>query len=269
MCYTNLEVIDLNTRKRAAVVELLAFDTTTGRTKKMTVDGRDFYSLSYRYYGKISIKADDKELISEANSITFMPKNISYETEIIEDTRMAVAHFKLDEDIDFRNPVVISLNDRSVRSLFEKLIESYRVDRPMDLNCMSIFYQLLARLEALTLTDSREHISQKIRAAKEYMLQGYTDPLFSISLLADLCKVSTAYLRREFSRAYGMSPVSFLRDLRIENAKNLLQSEYLTISEIAEQSGFSSASYFIQVFHKTVGESPDRYRQRNQLKSNR
>jgi transcriptional regulator GlxA family with amidase domain len=50
--------------------------------------------------------------------------------------------------------------------------------------------------------------------------------------------------------------------LRVANAKNLLQSENLSVTQIAEQSGFSSASYFIQVFAKAVGESPEKYRRR-------
>ena len=82
----------------------------------------------------------------------------------------------------------------------------------------------------------------------------------AIDALAEELSVSTSYLRREFSKTYGKSPVSYLRDLQITHAKNLLQSEYLSVGEIASQSGFSGTSYFIQIFHKTVGTSPERYR---------
>ena len=108
-------------------------------------------------------------------------------------------------------------------------------------------------------------IPQKIYLAREQMLEKFSDPLFSIDTLAESLGVSTSYLRREFSRAYGKSPIAFLKDLRIKNAKLLLHSGYMSIAEIAEQSGFSSASYFIQVFHKTVGCSPARYRTENRI----
>ena len=72
--------------------------------------------------------------------------------------------------------------------------------------------------------------------------------------------VSTSYLRREFSRAFGVSPIAFLRDVRVANAKNMLESGVLSVGEIAEQCGFASPAYFIQVFHKAVGAPPDRYR---------
>ncbi len=247
---------------KSAVTELFAFYALTGKTKKTTVEGRGFYSLSYRYYGKVLLKTNDTELISEANSVTFMPRNINYETEIIEDTRMAVIHFKLDRDIDFRNPAVLNMSDKSVQVLFEKLLQSYRVGESVDFCCMANFYELLAKLESIELLELRNDIPRKIALARENMLRNFSDPFFSVTTLAESLGVSTSYLRREFSKAYGKSPIAFLKELRIGNAKNLLLSEYLSVAQIAEQSGFSSASYFIQVFHKTVGESPDRYRQR-------
>ena len=246
---------------RSAVVELLAFETKSGKTRRVAVEGRNFYSLSYRYYGKVLLKTKEAELISEANSVTFMPQGMSYETEIIEDTRMAVVHFKLDRDIKIGNPATVEIQGREIPMLFEKLIRSFRVDTPVDFVCMSVFYELLAKLEALAPLEHGEHIPHKIALGKDYLLQHFSDPECSVFSLAEHLDVSTAYLRREFAKAYGKSPISFLRELRIENAKILLQSEYLSIARIGEQCGFSSESYFIQVFHKIVGTSPDRYRQ--------
>ena len=246
---------------KAAVVELLAFYTESKKARRVTVEGRNFHSLSYRYYGKVSLKTEEKELISSANSITFMPANTSYETEIIEDTKMAVVHFKLNEKVQFDGPATLDVQNGEIARSFEKLLKSFRVDTPIDFVCMANFYELLAVLEALAPLEAKERIPRKIALARENMIRCFTDPCFSISSLADGLGVSTAYLRREFSKAYSKSPNSFLRDLRIGNAKNLLQSEYLSIAQIAKQSGFSSESYFIQVFHKAVGKSPNRYRE--------
>jgi AraC-like DNA-binding protein len=74
---------------------------------------------------------------------------------------------------------------------------------------------------------------------------------------------SITYIAELSILVFGLvKKVSFLRDIRIGNAKNLLRSEYLSVSQVAEQCGFSGTSYFIQIFHKTVGESPERYRRR-------
>ena len=251
----------MNDIDKAAVIELSAFCASSGKSKRVLVDGRDFYSLSCRYSGKVLIKTAENEFVSGENSITFMPKGLNYETEVLEPTHMAVIHFKLNSDVDFRKPSVIEFKDRGIQLLFEKLVQIFRVDTPVDFSSMAIFYELLARLEAIsTFTD--EHIPKKIRLAKECITQNFFDSQLSISSVAERLGVSTAYLRREFSLIYKKSPVAFLRDIRIGYAKNLLQSEYLTVEEIAEQSGFSSSSYFIQVFRKCLGTSPDRYRRK-------
>ncbi len=245
---------------KSAVSEMLAFFSTSGRSKRVFVEKRDFYSLSYRLSGKISVCHGVRELISDGGSITFVPKGVSYETEILEDTRRAIIHFKLCPDIDFRNPQVVEINDGEIPLLFEKICKSYRVDDPMNFRCMSLFYALLERLESSVATDNMQKTPDVIRDARERMTEGFRSPLFSISALAEELGISGSYLRREFSRSFGKSPVSYLRDLRISQAKALLESEYLNIEEIAEQCGFSSSSYFIQVFHKATGFAPDRYR---------
>ena len=246
--------------EKSAVTDMLAFFAKSGRSKRVTVEKRDFYSLSYRLSGKISVNYGETDLISEVGSITFMPKGLAYDTEILEDTRMAVIHFKLSRDIDFRNPFVVDKADGEIPLLFEKICESYRVDDPMNFSCMSLFYNLLSRLEAGVTRDVEYKPPRVILEARERMIEEYRSPYFSVSVLAENIGISGSYLRREFSKCFGKSPIVYLRDLRIGHAKALLESEYLTVEEIAEQCGFSSASYFIQVFHKVIGVSPDKYR---------
>ena len=175
---------------------------------------------------------------------------------------MAIVHFRLAEDVEFRNAACMEVEDAGIRYLFEKLIRTFRPDDPLDFAAMSVFYELLARLLALSREADSSRVPEKIRAVRAYAEQSYQDPGVYVEELARRFEVSTSYLRREFSRAYGTSPAAFLRALRIGNAKNLLESSLLSVEEIAAQSGFSSTSYFIWVFHKTVGESPDRYRRR-------
>ena len=192
-----------------------------------------------------------------------MPRGVDYLTEIVEDMEMAVIHFELDDDVDFRTPSVISVNDSSVRRLFDSLVRLYRQeDEQQGFLAMSMLYELFAKLEELAATDTYEKIPKKISLAKRYIDEECCDYAFSISVLADRLGISTAYLRREFAAAYGKSPISYLKDARIARAKNMLEAEYPTVSEIAEQCGFASASYFIQAFRREVGITPNAYRHR-------
>ena len=190
----------------------------------------------------------------------FVPKGASYNTEILEDMSMAVIHFRLDRDVEFRNPAVLKIHDNGIKQLFENILRNYHVGVPVDFRCMSLVYELFARLEECRIGNDANKTYDRMRAVKEYIEQRYSDPAVYIESIANEFGISTSYLRREFSRIYGISPVVFLRDVRVNNSKNMLESGYLSVEEIAEHCGFSSASYFIQVFHKTVGETPAQYR---------
>lgn len=247
-------------KKRGAVTEISAFYAAARKSDSVTVNARDFYSLTYRYSGKITVETEKSTLVSGEKSVTFIPKGLSYKTEILDDMRMAVVHFKLDRDIDFRNAATVSVDHAGIPLLFEKLISVSHTDRPVDFHAMATFYELLSRLEELSGREDARRMPEKIHRARKSIERRYADPDLSVAMLAESLDISTSYLRREFSRAYGVSPIAFLRDVRVANAKNLLEAGVLSVGEIAEQCGFGSMSYFIQVFHKAAGESPDRYR---------
>ena len=68
------------------------------------------------------------------------------------------------------------------------------------------------------------------------------------------------YLSHAFKREYGISPINDMISLRIRESKYLLAETDLSMSQIAQLLGFSSLSYFSQVFRKTQGLSPMEYR---------
>ena len=69
------------------------------------------------------------------------------------------------------------------------------------------------------------------------------------------------YLSHAFKREYGVSPINYMISRRIDESKYLLAETDLSLSQIAQLLGFSSLSYFSQVFHRTQGISPKEYRQ--------
>ena len=63
-----------------------------------------------------------------------------------------------------------------------------------------------------------------------------------------------------FKQKYGVTVVDYLTELRIEEAKKLLLETDMTVSEVAEEVGFSDTSYFSKVFLKSAGIPPSSYR---------
>ena len=57
----------------------------------------------------------------------------------------------------------------------------------------------------------------------------------------------------------GRTSIELIRTVRMEKACNLLKEGKSSIAEIAEQSGFQTASYFITAFKKAFGMTPGKY----------
>ena len=250
----------METRERIAISDICVIEVLSKKHRVKHVAGRDFYALSYRLEGKVTLESNGDRVLSVPDSITFTPKGMSYRTAVREDTRMIVVHFRLVKDIDFRVPAVINTHGNDLRARFERLAAAYRIGGGNDFECMSLFYALLADLERLANPITKG--SRCALEARERIDALFANADLSILEIAESAGVSDSYLRRSFKEAYGESPLEYLTRVRIQSAKALLESEYFTVAEIAQRCGFHSLSYFIQSFHAQTGETPGAYRRR-------
>lgn len=101
--------------------------------------------------------------------------------------------------------------------------------------------------------------SQIVSKVKTYIEHNYMENL-SRNALAKVVYVSPNYLSRIFSAEVGMSMREYANSMRIREAKRLLRSTSMSISEIGGQVGFDSASYFSTVFFRHTGMSPVTWR---------
>ena len=87
---------------------------------------------------------------------------------------------------------------------------------------------------------------------------------FTTLELAAAHHVSYRTLHRRFTEAAGMPPLAYLQALRVEHAKELLESTRLSLEQILEQIGYSDAAAFRRLFMRSTGLSPAQFRQRFQ-----
>ncbi len=95
--------------------------------------------------------------------------------------------------------------------------------------------------------------------AFEY-IDEHKESMPSMKELAEHCHVSSSYFSRLFTKDVGESYSHFISRLRVEWAKEILESTDCSVQEISEKLGFSEASYFIKTFKKHVGVTPAFYR---------
>ena len=88
----------------------------------------------------------------------------------------------------------------------------------------------------------------------------YTEPL-NVEALARGVNMSAGHLSREFKKAYGESPYSYLMTRRIERAMALLRRGDMSVTDVCFAVGCSSLGTFSTRFTELVGMSPSAYRQ--------
>ena len=88
----------------------------------------------------------------------------------------------------------------------------------------------------------------------------YCNPELTIESVAREIKTNRSYLSKYINETYNSNFSSWINSLRIRKAKQIMLSETtLTIEEIAYKVGFSSSSYFIQIFLRLEGTTPLRW----------
>ncbi|MBQ0021492.1 MAG: helix-turn-helix transcriptional regulator [Bacteroidales bacterium] len=80
--------------------------------------------------------------------------------------------------------------------------------------------------------------------------------------LAELACVTKSHLGRMFRNSLGISPLQFVIHYRVKCAQRLLMTTEYSISQIAAEVGYDDVSYFIRVFRKGIGITPQEYRNR-------
>jgi len=79
---------------------------------------------------------------------------------------------------------------------------------------------------------------------------------YDVQQLSKALKIERTTLYRKLKALTGLNPTLFIRTIRLKKGKELLESNQMTISEVAFAIGFSSSEYFSKMFKKQYGSSP-------------
>ncbi|MBR7103908.1 MAG: helix-turn-helix domain-containing protein [Lentisphaeria bacterium] len=127
---------------------------------------------------------------------------------------------------------------------------------------MGIFAAILGRLcEVWKIAETEKSPPLDIFKLTAFMEHNFHKEL----LMSDLCRMaamSSATLQRHFKAALGVPPMTYLRNLRLKHAAELLLNSQLELNEIAELSGFRQMPPFFRAFKKCYGITPLEYRRK-------
>ncbi len=109
--------------------------------------------------------------------------------------------------------------------------------------------------------EKKEKVPKACRFIEQYLHDHYKEGI-TLQTLSELTFMNKHYLAHSFRKHIGVPPMAYLTQIRVREAKFLLETTDLPLSKIAAMAGFSSQSYFSQVFKKETDLSANEYRKR-------
>ena len=144
--------------------------------------------------------------------------------------------------------------------VFRELYENaaYLDPRFLRLKILELFMLLrqIPRQEALYCSSRQVDL---VRHLRDHMLsdqEGYV----SLARLAKEHSISVSHLQKLFKQVYGMPVYHYIKEYRLEQAAVELVRSAASITDIAQNAGYDSASKFSEVFKKRYGATPSQYR---------
>ena len=166
-----------------------------------------------------------------------------------------------DAYVHFTNTPEIERVLQSLMRLFTEEV-AYK-DALIDLNAAELVIRMLqTEARRMILGNSEEYASSNGLAAAVQYVHRHLDRHISVDELASAACMSKSTFYRYFRNEFGMTPLQYINQQRMERAETLLQRPERTVTDVSYALGFSSVSHFIGTFKRHAGCTPKTYQQR-------
>jgi AraC-like DNA-binding protein len=140
--------------------------------------------------------------------------------------------------------------------LLRWLIDLHRRNDPTQAGIREAAFTAVLAAYGEALPTAEDPLFAEIRA---YIHEHLAEPIY-LADLAGAVHLSPFHFARRFRRAAGCSPMTFVRQLRVEQVRTLLLSSALPLRAIAAQTGFRDEFHLGRVFKQMLGQTPGSYR---------
>lgn len=111
------------------------------------------------------------------------------------------------------------------------------------------------------------HTDEEILAAQQW-IQKHLHEAFRIQDVANHVHLTERTFLRRFKTATGIAPIEYIKQLKVDLAKHLLETSSLSIKMIVKKIGYNDESTFTALFKKYTNHSPTLYREKFSFRSN-
>lgn len=243
--------------------------TKLNNSKQISVHGRHSDAFVFVTAGSCTYTFDDGYTICvREGDLLYLAHHAVYKMNIHTPIYKSIyCDFEFAEDCPRKSDVYYPEIISDTENLFLKLFKFHKnVGKNSFQNCMSVLYDIYGVISSSVVTEYLAPTSiAKLNEAKLYIDSNYSDPQISVTSLAQKSGVSEVYFRKLFKIHYGISPIQYIKSIRLKRAKELLSYPFVSLEECAVQSGFLSLQYFCREFKKATGLTPSQYRKKKQM----
>ena len=241
-------------------VKILSVFDLEWESQNLNSGKRPYHAISFRCVGNSSFIMENGTLDVRRGDIAIVPANLVY-THKSGREKLFVVHFTADQPLPSEILRFKPSNPEYYEKKFRDLYLSWnRKQVGYEYECKVLLYKIFLEIEREWARKNSGGEDDKLYTAVEYIHEHFTDRGITVENLARLCGMSDTYFRRLFVARFGVTPLKYINDMRLSRAKELLQSDYYTIEEIAEECGFNNINYFSLFIKKETGLPPSSYR---------
>lgn len=221
------------------------------------------YELVYYVSGTGSTRLDDVEYRYEPNTYTLIPPGLLHDEKRSDQTDVICIGFSL------ASRELPSLQQGLFQDSASSPILGMLLGMKTELQEKHDYYaqKLNLRISEIVIDHLRSVTSGSSSGPEDNLLytRTYIDENFNQKIavedLADIAGYSYHHYRHLFKKKFGVSPIRYLLNKRLEKARSLLRYTDMPISAIAIQCGFSNDAQFCTLFKREIGETPRSFRQ--------
>lgn len=213
--------------------------------------------LIFHLSGESTVFFNGKQLDVTKDCIRFLPQGEIHEYIVKRKERGECIDIFFDTDVPITNEAFVLKVKQSekIKNLFKRIFVVWVAkDAGYYFECISIIYKIFAELQKKNYIPEKQYLS--IRPAIEYIEKHFLDKKITADELTSCCTISYPYIKKLFIKNFGMPPIKYSIQLKINYACDLLRSDLYTITQISEICGYSDIYFFSRQFKVYMGISP-------------
>ncbi len=217
---------------------------------------RPYHALSLRIKGDAVFTSGEKVSKVGSGDIIYVPEGLGYDL-VAGDEKLFCIHFSAqgiptDKIIKF-TPTNSLVFEKLFSAAYDRFLHK---KSGFNAGVLSDFYKIISKIQRQQSETKLLGAAGDITESVGYIHEHFTEPSLTVSKIAEASSLSESHFRLLFKKHFGISPLHYINNLRVEYAKELIESDYYKVYEIAAMSGFSDVKYFSTVIRKATGKSP-------------